>query len=68
MGETSTISIEISPTPPLIFTEGQKCEICRSKMQQTKAQYCLDRPMSSLFVTSFNEIVPLSKEIARHEK
>jgi len=29
VGNTSTIGIEISPTPPLIFTGVKKCEICR---------------------------------------
>jgi len=29
VGKASTIGIEISPTPPLIFTGGQKCEIWR---------------------------------------
>ena len=29
VGKASTIHIWISPTPPLIFTEGQKCEIWR---------------------------------------
>jgi len=29
VGKASTIGIGISPTPPLIFTVGQRCEICR---------------------------------------
>jgi len=29
IGKASTIGIEISPTPPLIFTGGRKCEIWR---------------------------------------
>jgi len=33
VGKASTIGIEISPTPPLIFTGCQKCEIWRRLKQ-----------------------------------
>jgi len=40
VGKASTVGIEISPTPPLIFTEGQECEIWR----RLKHHSILSRP------------------------
>jgi len=61
VGKASTIGIDISPTPPIIFTGTNKCEIWRSfstslkfeppafqnaaRYSETKVQCCDDRPM-----------------------
>jgi len=36
VGKASTIGIEIPPTPPLIFTRGQKCEIWRGFQKHSR--------------------------------
>jgi len=63
VGKASTVGTGISPTPPLIFTWGKKCEIWRRLKQRANfsrlylnmqqairilSQCCDDRPMSWL--------------------